>query len=83
MNVYISSPVATAALSSRARTTGLSVAIGSRVKIARAELLRLFPDPERLDACIGRLRGTARIDCVTYIQRHRPAFEGYELPLKD
>jgi hypothetical protein len=59
------------------------VAIGSRVKITRAQLLTLFRDQERLDACIGRLRDTARIDCVTYIQRHRSAFEGYELPLKD
>ena len=59
------------------------VAIGSRVVVSRADLERLFPETDKLHACIARLRDDGLIDCVTSIQRHRPTYERYELPLKD
>ena len=59
------------------------VAIGSRVVVPRAELERLFPETDKLHACVARLRDAGLIDCVTSIQRHRPTYERYELPLKD
>ena len=44
------------------------LAIGSRVVVSRAELERLFPETDKLHACIARLRDTGLIDCVTSIQ---------------